>query len=129
MTSALNLLMVAAGGAIGSLARYLITLGSEALPWGSNMLGTTIANLIGCAAIGAFAEYVILREHLSEELQLAVRVGALGGLTTFSSFAYEAIALADEGRWGVSGLYLMANLFLGFSALIIATMMVRGWLA
>ena len=81
MTTWLNLLAV--GGALGSVARYLITLASAAIPGGSPMVGTTIANVIGCAAIGAFSEYVVLTEHLSERTQLAVRVGLLGGLTTF----------------------------------------------
>jgi len=128
MTTWLNLLMVAAGGAAGSLARYLITLGSAALPWGSTMLGTTISNVIGCAAIGAFSEYVIAVEHFPASAQLAVRVGLLGGLTTFSTFAYESVALAEMGRWGISGVYVLANLFLGWFALMTATMMVRGWM-
>jgi CrcB protein len=129
MTTCLNLVMVAIGGAAGSLARYGITIGSAALPWGSTMLGTTISNVLGCAAIGAFSEYVIVSEHLPEHSQLAIRVGLLGGLTTFSTFAYESVALAETGRWGMSGFYVLANLFLGWCALMIATTMVRGWMA
>jgi CrcB protein len=128
MTTWLNLTMVAMGGAVGSLARYLITLGSAALPWGSTMLGTTTSNVVGCAAIGAFSEYVIASEHLAPSAQLAVRVGLLGGLTTFSTFALESVVLAESGRWGLSGFYVMANLFLGWSALLIATSLVRGWM-
>jgi CrcB protein len=126
MTTWINLMMVAAGGAVGSIARYLITAGSAALPWGSTMLGTTLANVLGCAAIGAFSEYVIVVEHVGESTQLAVRVGLLGGLTTFSTFAYESVALAESGRWGFSGAYVLGNLFLGWLALIFATTVVRG---
>jgi CrcB protein len=121
--------MVALGGAAGSLARYLLTLAAVALPGGSTMLGTTAANIIGCAAIGAFSEYVIASEHLSEASQLGIRVGLLGGLTTFSTFAFESVALAELGRWGGSVVYALANLVLGFLALLIATTMVRGWMS
>ena len=128
MTTWINLMMVAGGGAVGSIARYLITVGSASLPWGSTMLGTTLANVLGCAAIGAFSEYVIAVEHLGESSQIAVRVGLLGGMTTFSTFAYESVALAESGRWGFSGIYVLGNLVIGWLALIFATMMVRGWM-
>ena len=97
------------------IARYLITIGIGFPSGGSTMLGTTLANLIGCAAIGAFSEYVIAVEHLAESSQLAVRVGLLGGLTTFSTFAYESVALAESGRWGISGFYVLANPVLGLA--------------
>ena len=128
MTTWINLMMVAGGGAVGSLARYLITVGSASVPGGSTMLGTTLANVLGCAAIGAFSEYVIAVEHLAESSQLAVRVGLLGGLTTFSTFAFESVALAESGRWGFSGIYVLGNLCLGWFALVTATTMVRGWM-
>ena len=93
------------------------------------MLGTTISNLLGCAAIGAFAEYVMAVENLSPASQLGVRVGLLGGLTTFSTFALESVALVDSGRWLIAGLYVMGNLLLGWFALVISTTIVRGWMA
>ena len=58
------------------------------------MLGTTVANVIGCAAIGAFVEYTVVQGYVSERMQLAIRVGLLGGLTTFSTFSFESVALA-----------------------------------
>ena len=128
MTSLLNLASVAVGGAIGSVARYLLTVISTSIPGGSTMLGTTVANLLGCAAIGAFAEYVVAVGHISEQSQLAIRVGFLGGLTTFSTFAMESAALADSGRWQLSGLYVAANLLLGWAILIAAAGLVKGWM-
>ncbi len=92
------------------------------------MLGTTLANVLGCAAIGALAE-LILVGHVSERTQLAVQTGFLGGLTTFSSFALESAVLADTGRWSISGLYVLANLCLGWVALATAAAVVKGWVA
>lgn len=128
MTSWLNLASVAAGGAAGSVARYLITVGAVAIPGGTTMLGTTIANVLGCAAIGAFAEYIVVADHVAEHTQLAIRVGVLGGLTTFSTFALESAVLADTRGWHHSGLYVLANLLIGWTALAIGATLVKGWM-
>ena len=128
MTTWLNLVSVAIGGALGSVARYLITVVSVAIPGGSTLWGTTIANLLGCAAIGAFVEYSIVEGYVSERVQLAIRVGFLGGLTTFSALSFESAALAESGRWSLSGLYVGANLIIGWAALVSAAGIVKGWM-
>jgi CrcB protein len=128
MTTWLNLVSVAIGGAIGSVARYLITVVSVAIPGGSTLWGTTIANVVGCAAIGAFVEYSIVEGYVSERVQLAIRVGFLGGLTTFSTLSFESAALAESGRWSLSGLYVGANLIIGWAALVSAAGIVKGWM-
>ncbi|TWU17566.1 putative fluoride ion transporter CrcB [Novipirellula galeiformis] len=129
MSSWLNLAVVAAGGAVGSIARYGITLGMMSIPGGSSMLGTTTANVVGCAAIGALAEYSLLSETFSPRIVLGLRVGFLGALTTFSTFAAESMLLAGEQRWPVAVFYVAANLFLGWGALWLAATLVKGWLA
>ncbi len=128
MTTWLNVLAVAAGGALGSVSRYLLTVAAAAIPGGSTMLGTTTANVLGCAAIGALAVYAELDQIASERTALALRVGFLGGLTTFSTFAAESTGLADEGRWAGAGFYVAANLFLGWAALVVSAAIVKGWM-
>lgn len=128
MTTWLNVAAVAAGGAFGSVARYLIAEASNAFPGGSTMLGTTVANVLGCAAIGALVVYVDIDESIGERAALALRVGFLGGLTTFSSFAAESTGLALDGRWGGASLYVAANLFLCWAALLISAGLVKGWM-
>jgi len=127
MTTWINLTMIAVGGAAGSVMRYLLTLAAAAVPGGSGALGTTCCNLIGCAAIGAFSQYTLSSESLSESTQLAVRVGILGGLTTFSTFALESLLLSENGRWGSSALYVSANLLLGWLAVFLTMSLVRSW--
>jgi CrcB protein len=129
MTTWLNLAAVAVGGGLGSVCRYLLTIASAAVPGGSGMLGTTIANVLGCAAIGALLAYGAVEGNLSERMALAIRVGFLGGLTTFSTFAAESAGLAGDGRWIGSGLYVAANLFIGWAALIVSSTVVKGWIA
>lgn len=126
MTTWFNLLVVAGGGALGSVIRYMIATGSAAIPGGSSMFGTTIANVLGCAALGAFAQYSLLDGMVSEKLRLGIQVGFLGGLTTFSTFAAESSALASGGRMPLASLYVAANLLLGWAALMIAAAAVKG---
>ena len=128
MTSWLNLAAIALGGAIGSLCRYGVTLTAAALPGGSTMLGTTIVNIVGCGLLGALSSLDPNQSESIERLMLAVRVGFLGSLTTFSTFAAESSLLAGEGRWGASGTYVLANLVLGYLALILAGNLVRWWI-
>ncbi len=129
MTTCLNLLLVATGGAFGSVARYLITVGSASLPGGGTPLGTTLANLIGCAAIGALAQYSLLVQHVSPRMILAVQVGFLGSLTTFSSFALESTVIASSGRWSQGVIYVLANLLLGWIVLAAAGALMKGWMS
>ena len=128
MTSWLNLAVIAAGGALGSVSRYLITLVAAAVPGGSSMLGTTVANVLGCGLIGALMAYGAVEGNLSERAALAIRVGFLGGLTTFSSFAAESATLAGDDRWLGGGVYVAANLFLGWAALMVSSTLVKGWM-
>lgn len=129
MATWLNLAAIGMAGAVGSLSRYLITLAAAAVPGGSTLWGTVIANLLGCAAIGALSEYGLADDGISERLNLAIRVGFLGGLTTFSTFAAESTALAVGDRWGAATLYVAANLLIGWAVLLAAASAVRGWMA
>lgn len=123
----LNMAVIALGGAVGAVCRYLITVAAVAVPGGSTMWGTTIANLLGCAAIGALSEYSLLDESMSDRALLAVRVGFLGSLTTFSTFAAESTALVAEDRLG-AGIYVGANLLLGWTCLLVSAAIVKGWM-
>lgn len=128
MTSWLNLVAIGIGGATGSLCRYGLTLAAAAAPGGSTMLGTTIANVLGCILLGAISALAPADSESMERLTLALRVGFLGSLTTFSTFAAESTTLAGGGRWGASAAYVLANLLLGWCALLLAGGLVRGWI-
>jgi CrcB protein len=127
MSTWLNFAFVAIGGAIGSVCRYAITCLATTIPGGSTLWGTAVANILGCAAIGALGEYCLVDEAISERLKIAIRVGFLGGLTTFSTFAFESAALAGTNRWGGAGIYVAANLFIGWAALLAGAAIVKGW--
>ena len=104
----MKILMVAAGAAIGAVARYLITVMLQAgrvFP-----VGTLVVNIIGCFVIGALAQWYELRGGGSELTRLFVMTGVLGGFTTFSAFANETALLVRDDRMSMA----FANIALHF---------------
>ncbi|MDR6669865.1 fluoride efflux transporter CrcB [Rhizobium sp. 1399] len=111
-------LLVAVGGAIGSLLRYYVGLGSLRLmgpgfPW-----GTLIVNVVGCFIIGVFAEMIMRRFNASVELRLLLITGFLGGFTTFSAFSLDAITLFERGDVFAGGIYIAASVGLSMVAVM-----------
>lgn len=93
-----KVLLIAAGGAAGSTLRYLAAGWVQKLSGASFPFGTLAVNVVGCLLIGclgaAFAGPVLIRE----EYRVAILVGALGGFTTFSTYAWETLSLANDGQ-------------------------------
>ena len=91
-------LLLAAGGALGTLARYGISLASlplnKHLPW-----GTILINIAGSFVIGFFGTLTLAhgRYPVSEPMRLFVMVGFCGGFTTFSSFSLQTLELLQKG--------------------------------
>ena len=125
MTELRMLLAVAAGGAIGSVARYLVGIGSTrlfglAFPW-----GTLIINIAGSFLIGAFVELFALKWDLPQEARVFFTVGICGGFTTFSTFSLDAYVLMERGEWWLAAAYVVASVVLSIAALVAALHFVR----
>jgi CrcB protein len=88
-----NLLYVGFGGCIGCCLRYLISYYSPKLFGGNLPLGTLIVNVLGGVLIGFIMDFSAKNVGLSADLRLFLTTGLLGGLTTFSTFSYETVAL------------------------------------
>lgn len=112
-----NLLLVAAGSALGGMLRYLtaIALGARS---GAFPIWTLVVNLIGGFAIGALAGAA----PLSARMRLLAMTGVCGGFTTFSAFSLETIEL-----WRISPSQAIANVGLSVSLSIVACWL--GWRA
>ena len=121
--------MVAVGGAAGAVLRYLLTAAAVAIPGGSTLWGTSVSNLLGCAAIGAVMEYSLVEGAISPRLAMAIRVGFIGSLTTFSTLTAESLGLAQSGRMLAAGVYVGINLIVGWVLLWGAAALVKGWMA
>ena len=103
-------LVVAAGGGVGSALRYLLSVFAQrqAIVFPH---GTLWANLLGCLAIGAIASVAARSEVLSPTLRLLLATGLCGGFTTMSSFVYELMQFVREGD------YLLAAGYFGLTFL------------
>ena len=118
-----DVMAVALGGAIGSVLRFTVTLAASTTI-GIGAIGTLAVNVMGCLLIGSLAEATILGTGIPDRLQLAIRVGLLGGLTTFSTFGYEAVVFQEKAGFPTAFAYVSANVFLGLAAVwtgIVAT--------
>ena len=124
----LNVILVAVGGAIGSVARYLT--GQFALrqfgpnfPW-----GTLSVNIVGSLAIGIFAELIARRFSAPQEWRLFIITGFLGGFTTFSAFSLDVAKLADGGDLFLALIYIAASLLVSLFAVFAGLALMRALL-
>lgn len=93
-------LVICLGGAIGAGLRYL-TSGLAARWLGADFpYGTLIVNIVGSFLIGLIQQIGIASLLIPDTTRLFLTVGIMGGLTTYSSFSYETVRLAQMGAWG-----------------------------
>lgn len=111
-----NILLVALGGALGSVARYLVNLWSTRLAGSGFPWGTLTVNLVGSLLIGLFAEMIARRFNASAEMRLFLITGILGGFTTFSAFSLDAVSLITRGDSGLGVIYIAASIGLSIAA-------------
>jgi CrcB protein len=106
-------LLVALGGAVGSVGRYLLVQRVQALVEPSGFpFGTLAVNAVGCAAVGVLGGLAESRGLLTPQARAFLAAGVLGGFTTFSAFGFETVALAERGSLG--GALANVGLQLGF---------------
>ena len=119
------ILAVAIGGAIGSVARYLVAIGSGklfgmAFPW-----GTLIINITGSFLIGAFVGLFATKWDLPQPMRVFLTVGICGGYTTFSTFSLDVFYLTERGELLASATYMIGSVVLSVTALVGAIHLVR----
>jgi CrcB protein len=119
------ILAVAIGGAIGSVTRYLVGIGSGKLfgvgfPW-----GTLIINVTGSFLIGAFVGLFAIKWDLPQVARVFLTVGICGGYTTFSTFSLDAWYLIERGQTAASTAYMLGSVVLSVAALVAALHLIR----
>jgi len=120
-----NYVAVALGGVVGCCARYGVTQAVQTF-YGRNFpLATLIINVAGCLAMGFLFFATLERVSVSPSMRVAILTGVLGGFTTFSTFAMEALLLAEDGETGYAVLYVLLSLFLGLAAAFLGAYLAR----
>lgn len=108
-----NVVLIGLGGGLGSILRFLVTNAAQgwAMRWlgFAFPLGTMIVNLTGSLAIGILMGLFTGRLPVSDSVRLMLVTGILGGYTTFSSYAYETMALAGGGNGRAAVLNLIVQ--------------------
>ena len=121
-----RLLLIAAAGALGTAARYLLGIWIVQRLGGGFPYATVAVNLAGCFLIGA-AIPAGMAHGWSDTARLALTVGLLGGFTTYSSFNHETIRLIQTGAPGAAllnvGLTVVGGLAMGWLGLLAGSAM------
>ncbi len=122
-----RVLLVAVGGALGSVASYqtgvwaLRVLGQRT-PW----VGNFTVNVAGGFLMGLLVGVLAFRGGADQDRwRLLVAVGVLGGFTTFSSFALDAALMIQRRAWDAALGYAVASVVLSISALFLGLLLAR----
>jgi CrcB protein len=108
-----RLLLIALGGAVGSMFRYLISTATYKLIGRDFPYGTLSVNALGCFLIGLLFILLLDRfDDFSDQLRSLLIIGFLGGFTTFSSFSIETINLLENGELYRSLLNIIISIIL-----------------
>jgi CrcB protein len=115
-------LYIAAGGVVGTLARYLLQgwIQSRA---GAFPLGTLVINVAGSFALGLIIRYATGSTVVSPELRAALTIGFCGAFTTMSTFSYESMALLGDGEYWRAGIYMGGTIAGCLVAVVAGTML------
>ncbi len=123
------LLAVAAGGAFGAVARYLVMV--QVGHWlGTGFpFATLTVNVVGSFILGVLVELMALAWSPTPELRALVVVGVLGAFTTFSTFSMDVVLHMERGEIGLALTYVVASVVLCVVAFFAGLHLVRAALA
>ena len=120
---------IAAGSAIGGVARYLLGGMIQRQAGATFPIGTLIINFTGSFLLGLILRYAVDTPTLSAEARAFLTVGVCGGYTTFSTFSYETVALLEDGQWPRAALYVGLSVGLSLIAVFLGIATARELLA
>lgn len=113
----MNILLIAIGGALGSIARYLLTTAVYRITPHAFPFGTFAVNAIGCIVLGLVVGAAEQRVVLTAGGRAFLLVGVLGGFTTFSTFALENVQLLRTGDVAYAALNTAGQVLVGIAGL------------
>ena len=116
-------LLIAAGGALGSVARYWVgaMVGSR---MGTRFpYGTLLINLTACVIIGFSLTYLGRRVELSAAWRHLIPIGFIGAYSTFSTYEWETLSTLRAGAFALAALYAFGSLLLGLIATWLGTIL------
>ena len=109
-------LLIAGGGALGALARYLVGVFAAEHFRSRFPIGTFSINISACFMIGFILEYITRHTHMNPAWRYGFAIGFLGAYSTFSSFEWETWSEVTNGAYWMGLLYVGASIIIGLLA-------------
>jgi CrcB protein len=119
------ILTVAAGGALGSVGRYLVAGAVQPAWWTGFPFGIFVVNVSGGLAMGLITALAALKLNLTPEMRAFLTTGILGGYTTFSTFSLDSAMLMERGAYAQTAAYVIGSVVLSILALFAGLWIVR----
>ena len=120
-----TILVLALGGALGTLSRYGLGVWISG-KWNQGFpLHTFLINISGAFLLGFINILLLERYTISPLWRLGIGVGFLGAFTTFSTFGFEVISLLEGGSFYTACLYTLLSVVVGFSGVALGVGMAR----
>lgn len=130
MRTLVHLGWVFLGGGIGSALRYGVGRAALAVVGPNFPLGTLVVNLLGCTLMGVLAEWFAWRDTgIDASVKLFLATGVLGGFTTFSAFALDAVALWQRGEALTAAAYAAGSVVLSIVGFLAGMALMRAFVA
>lgn len=107
---------IAAGGALGSIARFWVGSAVASRLGTKFPYGTFVINITACAIIGFSLTFLAKRTDLNPAWRFLVPVGFVGAYSTFSTYEWETLSTLRSGAFSMAALYAFSSLFLGLAA-------------
>ncbi|HNZ71533.1 MAG TPA: fluoride efflux transporter CrcB [Prolixibacteraceae bacterium] len=123
-----NILIIGAGGFIGSVLRYLTQVASGKILSLSFPVGTFIVNILGCFIIGVVYALSEKNNFLTTEMRLFLAVGFCGGFTTFSTFSNDNLILLKDSQLAFLFFNIFGSVILGVAAVYLGIIAVKTFL-
>lgn len=121
----LTFMSIGLGGFLGAISRYILSGWAHSALGARFPFGTFLVNVLGSVLLGFVYTLSIDRGGFSPELRMAITVGFLGSLTTFSTFSLETFNLINDGSIYLSALNIMINVTFSIMAVILGVELAR----
>jgi CrcB protein len=109
-------LLIAAGGAAGSILRYWVGSTISGRAGAKFPYGTLVVNFSACIIIGFTLTYLGKRADLNPAWRFLVPIGFIGAYSTFSTYEWETLSTMRSGAFALAALYAVGSLILGLAA-------------